>query len=130
MKVIAFAIAALASVAPATAQYFSPGWSPGQAVPTAAPSPSSFQPETGSLPSPREGDSRFSLSNILSTGSVARLFESLGLNITERLEAARANSEIWDTRIPLITDENYNDVIVNEVLTEEEAKNRVWFLVV
>jgi hypothetical protein len=46
------------------------------------------------------------------------------------LEAAQAQSEIWDTRIPLITDENYNDIIVNEVLTEEEAKNRVWFLIV
>ncbi|KAH9977685.1 hypothetical protein BGW80DRAFT_1283711 [Lactifluus volemus] len=112
MKVmIAFAFAALVFITPATAQYFSPGWSPGQAVPTAAPSPSSFQPVTGSLPSPREGEPRFSLSNILSTGPVSQLFGSLGLNVTERLE-------------------NYNDVITNEELTEEEAKNRVWFLII
>jgi hypothetical protein len=130
MKVmITFAFAALVFITPATAQYFSPGWSPGQVVPTAAPSPSSFQPVTGSLPSPREGESRFSLSNILSTGPVSQLFGSLGLNVTQRLEAAQANLEIWDTRIPLITDENYNDVITNEELTEEEAKNRVWFLI-
>jgi hypothetical protein len=63
-----------------------------------------------------------------STGPIAQLFNRLGINITERLQAAQANLEIWDGRVPLITDENYNDVIVNEALTEEEAKNRVWFL--
>jgi hypothetical protein len=66
---------------------------------------------------------------MLSNGPVSQLFNRWGINITERLEAAKANTEIWDSRIPLITDDNYNDLIVNEVLTTEEEKDRVWFLV-
>jgi hypothetical protein len=129
MKLNALAFVALVFVPPSTAQYFSAGWIPGQVVPTAVPSASSFKPETTSLYPSRRGESRFSLSKILSAGPIGHLFESLGINITERLEAAQANSEIWDERIPLITDENYNNDIVNEALTEEEAKDRVWFLI-
>jgi hypothetical protein len=69
------------------------------------------------------------LSYFLSTGPVSQFFDSLGINITERLEAARTNSELWDDRIPFVTDENFNDLIVNEVLTDEEEKLRVWFLI-
>jgi len=130
MKLNALAVAALTFVAPSSAQYFSAGWTPGQAVPFDVPPASSFETDTTPLPPQREGESRFSWSYIQSTGPVAQLFNRLGINITERLEAAQANLEIWDRRIPLITDENYNDVIVNEALTEEEAKNRVWFLII
>ncbi|KAI9467109.1 hypothetical protein BJY52DRAFT_1236490 [Lactarius psammicola] len=129
MRLITLAFAALTLVAPSGAQYFSDGWTPGQAVPTVTPDASSFDPKTTSIP-PREGESRFSLSYLLSTGPAAQLFNRLGINITERLEAARNNSEIWDGRVPLITDDNYNDFIVNEVLTEEEEKSRVWLLIV
>lgn len=130
MRLITLAFAALTLVAPSDAQYFSAGWTPGQAVPTVTPDASSFDPKPATFPPPREGESRFSLSYILSTGPAAQLFNRLGINITERLEAAKNNSEIWDGRIPLITDDNYNDFIVNEVLTEEEEKNRVWLLIV
>lgn len=130
MRLVTLAFAALTFVAPSGAQYFSAGWTPGQAVPTVTPDTSSFDPKAKSaaFPPPREGESRFSLSYILSTGPAAQLFDRLGINITERLEAAKNNTEIWDRRIPLITDDNYNDFIVNEVLTEEEEKNRVWLL--
>lgn len=126
MRLNVLAVAALVFASPSSAQYFSAGWTPGQVVPSDVPSASasSFKTDTP-LPSPREGESRSSLS---STGPIAQLFNRLGINITERLQAAQANLEIWDGRVPLITDENYNDVIVNEALTEEEAKNRVWFL--
>ncbi len=129
MRLITLAFAALTLVVPSSAQYFSTGWTPGQAVPTVTPDAPSFDPKTTSLPPPREGESRFSLSYLLSTGPAAQLFNRLGINITERLEAARNNSEIWDGRVPLINDDNYNDFIVNEVLTEEEEESRVWFLI-
>ena len=132
MRLITLALAAVALVAPSRAQYFSAGWVPGQAVPTVTPD-ASFIPKPAkseSFPPPREGESRFSLSYILSTGPATQLFNRLGINITERLESAKNNSEIWDGRIPLITDDNYNNLIVNEVLTEEEEKSRVWLLVV
>jgi hypothetical protein len=130
MKLDTLALSVLALVAPSCAQYFSAGWTPGQAVPTDAPLPPSFEPETTPLPPPPQGESRFSLSYLLSTGPASQLFNRLGINLTERLEAIQANSEIWDNRIPLVTDDNYNDLIVNEVLTTEEEKNRVWFLLV
>jgi len=129
MRLHTLAIIPLAFAAPSCAQYFSAGWTPGQAVPTEASSPPSFEPVTTPLPPPRQGESRFSLSYMLSNGPVSQLFNRLGINITERLEAAKVNSEIWDNRIPLITDDNYNDLIVNEVLTTEEEKTRVWFLI-
>ncbi|KAH9049687.1 hypothetical protein EDB84DRAFT_1452618 [Lactarius hengduanensis] len=130
MRLITLAFTALTLVVPSGAQYFSAGWTPGQAVPTVTPDTLSFEPKATSLPPLREGESRFSLSYLLSTGPAAQLFDRLGINITERLEAAKNNSEIWDGRVPLITDDNYNDLIVNEVLTEEEEKSRVWLLIV
>ena len=123
------ALAALAFAAPACAEYFSAGWTPGQAVPTEAPSAPSYEPETTPSPPPRSGESPFSLSYLFSNGPFSQFFDRLGINITERLEAAEANFELWDKRVPLVTDENYNDLIVNEVLTSEEEEDRVWFLI-
>ena len=54
------------------------------------------------------------------------MFEKLGMNITEKLDQAKG---IWDDRIQLITDDNYEALIVNEPLTEEEESERVWCLV-
>jgi hypothetical protein len=132
MRLDTLAIAALAFVAPSCAQYFSAGWTPGQAVPTDTPEPtsSSLGAETTPLPPPLQGQSRFDLSHILSTGPVSRFFNRLGVNITERLEAARAFPEIWDSRIPMVTDDNFNELIVNEELTDEEEKHRMWLLII
>jgi len=122
---------ALAFVAPSCAQYFSAGWTPGQAVPTDIPEPttSSLGAETTPLPPPLQGQSRFDLSYILSSGPVSRFLNRFGVNITERLEAARAFPEIWDSRIPLVTDDNFNELIADEELTDEEEKQRVWLLI-
>jgi hypothetical protein len=131
MRLNTFALTALAFVAPSCAQYFSAGWTPGQAVPTDTPesTSSSSGAETTPLPPPLQGQSPFDLSNIFSTGPFSRFFNRLGVNITERLEAARGFPEIWDSRIPLVTDDNFNELIVNEELTDEEEKHRVWLLI-
>jgi hypothetical protein len=68
------------------------------------------------------------LEKILSLGPFADLFSSVGVNITEKLAAAAAERAL-DGRVPLITDENYDEMIVKEALTEEEERDRVWFLV-
>lgn len=128
MRLDTLALGTLALVAPSCAQYFSAGWTPGQAISTDAPSTSSFEPETRPSPPPRRSESPFSLSYFLSAGPVSQLLGRLGINLTERLEAAQPDSERWDNRIPLITDDNYNDLIVNEVLTEGDEQPRVWFL--
>jgi len=114
----------------ANAQYFSEGWVPGQAV-TAEPSaPSAGAPPSGQKPQsePFSFSSFLDINNILTSGPVKGLFEKAGINITERLEAAAVS--LWDDRVPLITDENYFDMVVNETMTEEEEAKRVWVIVV
>jgi len=131
MRLYALTLAALALAAPSCAQYFSAGWTPGQAsqaVPsdkTPEPTSSSLEAEAMPLHPPPQGQPRFDLSYILST-----FFNRFGLNITERLEAAQSIPEIWDSRIPLVTDDNFDKLIVNEELTDEEEKHRVWILIV
>jgi hypothetical protein len=122
----------LALAAAANAQYFSEGWTPGQSVtaekaaPTfvGVPNPNARQQQAPDF----SLSSLFDINNILNSNTVKGLFEKAGINITERLEAAAVSP--WDMRIPLITDENYFDIIVNETLTEEEEERRTWVLVV
>ncbi|KAL4076369.1 hypothetical protein V8B97DRAFT_15512 [Scleroderma yunnanense] len=102
------------------AQYFSAGWTPGQPVPTTAP------PQN--LPQPSPANPTKSLSNfvdsLLTAGPLSALSSLVGLNASVPQELA------WDKRIPLITDDNYADVIVGETLTPEEEAQRVWVLVI
>ncbi|KAJ7167746.1 hypothetical protein C8R46DRAFT_1350699 [Mycena filopes] len=126
-------LSVLALAATANAQYFSDGWVPGQAVTAenAAPSAAGGAPPLRQNVQPAEPFSLSSLldiSKILSSGPVKGLFEKAGINITERLQAAALMP--WDTRVPLITDENYSELVVNEQLTEEEEEKRVWAIVV
>lgn len=112
------------------AQYFSEGWKPGQAV---TKSSAGFTFQTASAPESTptsEGKAPFDFSSLLEAGPLKSLFQRAGVNISERLEAARQSVRIWDERIPLITDDNYNELIVNEKFeTPEEEKKRAWFLV-
>lgn len=123
-------ILALVGIYTVNAQYFSDGWVPGQTVtqetasaPTYVPGQSDNDPAGAASKSPADLTER-----ILSWGPIATLFERAGINITERLEQQKITN-IWDSRIPLITDDNYVDEIVKEVLTPEEENERVWVLV-
>ena len=118
----------------ASAQYFSQGWKPGQAAPAPSSTPHAFDPSTAPAAAApaQKAKTDYGLSSILtnfvSSGPIASLLNRAGINVTERLSAAQ--QDIWDERIPLITDENYKEVIVNEVFeTEQEEKDRVWFLI-
>lgn len=71
----------------------------------------------------------FDLTNLLTSGPVAKWAAKAGYNITEKISEAKSR-KIWDDRIPLITDENYEDMVVNETLTAAEEDKRVWFIVV
>ncbi|KIM57954.1 hypothetical protein SCLCIDRAFT_129315 [Scleroderma citrinum Foug A] len=104
----------------ANAQYFSAGWAPGQPIPTQSSPP----PQTQQHPvNPAVTVSNF-FDTLLTGGAVSALASLVGLNVS-------APQEIdWDDRIPLITDSNYEDVIVRESMTPEEEKQRVWFLVI
>lgn len=129
MKLSALLLAALC--VPASAQYFSEGWAPGKAVPTATQAAPAFDPSkhtaAAAAAPPAQADGF--LGKLLTTGPLGTLLGRAGVNVTERLAAAQQSLELWDPRIPIISDDNYKDIIVNEELTEEEERDRVWFLV-
>ncbi|KAJ7054982.1 hypothetical protein C8F01DRAFT_1160568 [Mycena amicta] len=135
----------LAFLTTANAQYFSEGWKPGQAVTaernvptgkTGAPIPGRHAPAPGEQPQqPQEPQEQFSITDLfdmtklMNTSTVRGLFAKAGINITERLEAAAVS--LWDERIPLITDENYEAMVVNETFaSKQEEEERVWVVIV
>lgn len=134
MKLSLAAISLLALAASSNAQYFSGGWRPGQA---AQETTDAYVPEPSSTPepaAPAQPQKPFSLSSlfdfnrILTSAPAAALFSQVGINITEKVQAA-LDVKIWDERVELITDDNYKDIIVNEPMTEQEEKDRVWIIV-
>ncbi|KAI9000735.1 hypothetical protein BD414DRAFT_404025 [Trametes punicea] len=151
MKLSSILLPSLLWAACASAQYFSAGWSPGQPVPppddaqkappyaqqpyerapTAVPSPGPAQvpPASGNAATGVGGlASLLDVNRLLTSGPVASLFGKLGLNISQAV--AQSGTTLWDPRVPLITDENYEELVVNEPLTEEEEKDRVWFIII
>ena len=121
----------LALAASIEAQYFSAGWAPGQPIPEEA-SPTSVpekQAPANKRISPSSLASYLDLSKLLTSEPAVALFGRFGINITEKVQGAiELSKNRWDERIPLITDDNYEDLIVNEPLTEEEEKERTWII--
>jgi len=70
-----------------------------------------------------------STAQYFSRGAAALFLNKVGINVTEKVQNA-LTTNIWDERVELITDENYKERIVNEPMTEEEEKTRVWVIVV
>ncbi|TFK43896.1 hypothetical protein BDQ12DRAFT_623119 [Crucibulum laeve] len=130
-------ILSLLAVGAAHAQYLSEGWHPGQATFTVteqAAQPSFVPPPPlADAPPPQKPSIKgimdlFDISNILTSKPVAALFEKAGINITNKVEE---QNKLWDERIPLITDDNYKDMIVNEEFKDEqEEKDRTWIIVI
>src|ERR1700759_5618826 len=65
------------------------------------------------------------LHGLLMSAPVASLFSKFGVDISKSLEIPK----YWDERIPLITDGNFNDIVANEPLTEEEEEARTWAII-
>ena len=140
---LVLALPLLASLA--SAQYASSGWQPGQTVraqrvqqpaydpanPRAVPQPPQPPSANEQQPTPaaapiRGGDF---FSRLLASGPLGGMFQKAGVNISRAIENQHID-ESWDTRIPLIYDDTFNDTVVNEKLTLEEEAKRVWFLIV
>ncbi|KAG6868133.1 hypothetical protein C0993_007337 [Termitomyces sp. T159_Od127] len=120
-----------------SAQYFSAGWTPGQPVPdpefTHAKAGIPQEPGHKVAPqrtTPSSIANFFDITTLLSSPLSVSLFSKLGINITERLESALEKTKVWDNRVPLITDDNYHDLIVNEPLTPQEEQDRTWIIVI
>lgn len=137
MKLLSLLLGSLALASTgANAQYFSDGWKPGQAAssaPAAAYTPGMQVPTTPREPPKSITEQLKALldpKTLLTYEPVAKLFQSAGINITERLLAQEAEAaKLWDKRIPLINDDNYEELLFNEQLTEEEEADRIWFIV-
>ncbi|PFH50138.1 hypothetical protein AMATHDRAFT_61595 [Amanita thiersii Skay4041] len=120
MKFCGLLLGLLTSSLLVRAQYFSAGWTPGQPV---APNPTGTPAATASYV-PGSPDQQGS--GTKQSGGFSGFLSKLGFDIAKTLEQPK----LWDKRIPLITDENYNDMIVNEPLTEQEEKDRIWALII
>ena len=123
------------------AQYYSAGWKPGQKVVRDDVDAQEWAP--GDLPEGRPppppdtevappAEAPFHWSQILTEGPIGDALLKIGFNLTAaREEAERRKANMWDKRIPLITDDNYKSLIVDETFSnEEEERERVWFLIV
>jgi hypothetical protein len=126
-------LALLALVSSSSAQYFSAGWNPGQKQPETQ---SQAEPTTNPSPiaepvkiTPLSLLKSFDINKILTSTPSVALFNRFGINITEKIEASLL-SNIWDQRVPLISDDNYDDLVINEIMTEQEEIDRVWIIVV
>ncbi|KAG6832353.1 hypothetical protein H0H87_001817 [Tephrocybe sp. NHM501043] len=139
MKFSAFSLGlCVFAAASVNAQYFSAGWTPGQA----APSPELTPVDTAAVPedtpskvapqriTPSTIVNFFDVTKLLSSELSVSVFSQFGINITERLESAIEKTKVWDSRVPLITDDNYQDLIVNEPLTPKEEQDRTWIIVI
>ena len=136
MKLSGILFGSLLCAASAHAQYFSAGWSPGQKAPGSAeqapPEPAyTFDPAAQAASDAASGAGSSGkrlgfMDRLLTSGPVASLFGKLGVNVSD---AVARSASPWDERIPLIMDENFGEMIVNETLTAEEERERVWFLI-
>lgn len=131
MKVSSVLATTLVCAAPASAQYFSEGWKPGQAAtPTHEVYAADYTPAAGAgQADPQSTGSPFDFTNLLKSGPISSLLEKVGINVTEGLAAAKTLDDLWDMRIPLIHDDNFDELIVREPLTPEEEALRTWFLI-
>ncbi|KAH7926805.1 hypothetical protein BV22DRAFT_1032552 [Leucogyrophana mollusca] len=126
MRIPVFLSSLLALAGIVNAQYFSAGWAPGQPLPSQNPStgyaarPPPATPKKGSNYPPKPSF----LDTLVTSGPVGALSSLVGLNLSG------ASNINWDDRIPLITDDNYGELIVNETLTPEEEQERLWFLII
>ena len=142
MKLSPAILSTLLCAASASAQYFSAGWSPGQPADSHQPVPAyAFDPpaqEQPAAPAPPSSNTGADapvgvqrplglVDKVLLSGPVRSLFGKFGMNMSDVV--ARGSTLPWDPRIPIITDENFEEMIVNEVMTKEEEQDRSWFVI-
>ena len=121
----------------ADANDYSDGWAAEAAAAETTPSTSSWTAlteSTTSLPAASTPASSpwFDWTRLVTSGPIYHLLTSVGVNVTQHLDAVsqRVNEKPWDPRVPMITDENWEDMVLNEPLFPEDEKDRTWFMVV
>lgn len=121
----------LATHAVLVSAYYSSGWSPEGTKEADTPSPTpplEGDAHDAQAPVVTGSSSSFDWTDLLKKGPIGGLFELAGINVTQHLDAAkqRAAQKPYDTRVPMITDENYESLVLDPV----SGVNKTWFLVV
>lgn len=133
---------ALGLAAPAVHAYTA-GWQPGQSYTKYMTSTSSAAFSIPTHAGDKAGQTepfkfsdltsgKFGVEYLLTHGPFARVIERLGFNVTAHLAAAREGMPTrFYTEIPLLTDENYEEDLMNEQFSSfEEEEERVWAVMV
>jgi hypothetical protein len=142
-----------------TAQYFSPGWSPGQPskkVPAASFSLHGYTSAPTPTPTGEKGFkgllsiyNNFHAEDLLTHGPIATALAGFGIDLKEKVDSAKISSgggeRFKDSKIQFITDGDYEEVFgmndveevgkppVGGVVYEEEEekeKESIWFVLV
>ena len=116
-------IAFFALAVPPHAQYFSR--EPGQAAQETAVVHERPSSQGAAEPAQLSTSSLLDLSRILISEP-----QTVFINVVNKVTKDVPQPTIWDERIVLITDKNYEKRIVNEPMNREEEKDRVWVIVV
>jgi hypothetical protein len=142
MRATTLLFSALALLAPARAQYTA-GWTPGQPASRGAavkgstssgwaPGAAHATATARVLPSsPRaDGPPKEFFERLLTTGPLGALLDRAGVNVSEKLAEQKAKqAAMWDDRVPLLSDYNFESIVVNESLSAAEEAARVWFII-
>jgi hypothetical protein len=142
MRATTLLFSALAFLAPVRAQYTA-GWTPGQAASRGgavkgstssgwAPGAAQATATARVLPaSPRaDGPPKEFFERLLTTGPLGALLDRAGVNVSEKLAEQKAKqAAMWDARVPLLSDYNFEGIVVNESLSAAEEAARVWFII-
>ncbi|KAF8314742.1 hypothetical protein DL93DRAFT_2079894 [Clavulina sp. PMI_390] len=130
-------LSALLLLPVAASAAYTEGWKPGQAYTryqtssatgTAATSIPTKDHSAPRPPSLNDITKLFDLEYLLTEGPLSRVAQRLGWNVTEHLEKAREGvPPRFNIDIPLLTDENYEQDLLNEQFSSaEEEEDRVW----
>jgi len=113
------------------AEYFSSGWKPGQTASSTTINPAATFDPSKPTPGHESKPTAGALVSLLTGGPIGALLNRAGINVTQKLEEARIKEDNkWDKRIPLLTDANYKDIVVQEKLTPDEEFKRIWFIII
>lgn len=136
--VVSFALFAVLSTT--TSAAYTDGWQPGKPYTKYLTSSTTTGTAGSSIPtsptsSPQHAEQKswsfkdiFNLENILTQGPVSRVIQKFGFNVTAQLEMARQGiPPRFAPDIPLLTDANYEDELLNEqYASQQEEDDRVW----
>jgi hypothetical protein len=119
----------LATHAVLASAYYSSGWSPDGTQAADTPTPLVEDDAHGApIPAVTASPGSFDWTDFLQKGPIGSLFQLAGIDVTQHLDAAkqRAAQKPYDTRVPMITDENYESLILDPA----NGNDKTWFLIV